>query len=65
MGNNPTGLAFDGVNIWVANAGSSDVTRLRAKDGKGGKPFPVGYNPRGVAFDGAFIWVICQDSKTL
>ena len=34
VGDCPTGVAFDGVNIWVANAGSSDVTRLRAKDGK-------------------------------
>ena len=27
------GIAFDGVNIWVANYGSNNVSKLRASDG--------------------------------
>jgi hypothetical protein len=56
-GNNPNGVAFDGANIWVANAGSNSVTKLRASDGANLGGFAVGTSPRGVAFDGANIWV--------
>ena len=65
MGNNPTGVAFDGVNIWVANYGSSSVTRLRAKDGKSPKFFQVSGEPVGVAFDGVYIWVANSGSGSL
>src|ERR1700745_1204336 len=53
VGTNPFGLAFDGANIWVANNGSDNVTKLRASDGKVLGTFAVGSNPIGVAFDGA------------
>src|SRR5437764_13368773 len=33
VGNYPTGLAFDGANIWVVNEGDNDVMKLRATDG--------------------------------
>jgi len=33
VGSAPTGVAFDGANIWVANSGSNNVTKLRANDG--------------------------------
>ena len=33
VGTHPTGIAFDGANIWVANYGSNNVTKLRASDG--------------------------------
>src|SRR6267142_2425567 len=32
VGTKPEGIAFDGVNIWVANKNSNDVTKLRASD---------------------------------
>ena len=59
VGNFPRGVAFDGANIWVANLGDDNVTKLRASDGaqQPGSPFTVGGQPRGVAFDGANIWV--------
>jgi len=28
VGTNPVGVAFDGANIWVANAGSNNVSKL-------------------------------------
>ena len=75
VGATPVGVAFDGANIWVANAGSATVTKLRASDGTcNGVPNPpgsdvsacsvaVGTNPSGVAFDGANIWVTNTDDN--
>ncbi len=48
----PTALAFDGANLWVANTGSNNVTKLQAFDGVNQGTFNVGGNPGGVAFDG-------------
>jgi len=33
VGAGPSGLAFDGANIWTANISSNNVTKLRASDG--------------------------------
>ena len=33
VGTHPAGIAFDGANIWVANGGNNNVTKLRASDG--------------------------------
>jgi outer membrane protein assembly factor BamB len=51
------GLAFDGANVWVANGGSNNVTKLRASDGKNLGTFTVGTAPNAVAFDGANVWI--------
>jgi DNA-binding beta-propeller fold protein YncE len=53
----PHGLVFDGANIWVANAGSNNVSKLRTSDGKLLGTFDVGGEAEGMAFDGANIWV--------
>ncbi|HEY5908556.1 MAG TPA: DNRLRE domain-containing protein, partial [Vicinamibacteria bacterium] len=53
----PFGVAFDGDHIWVANAASDEVSKLRASDGANLGTFPTGALPVGVAFDGANIWV--------
>lgn len=57
VGTEPTGVAFDGTNICVANYGSNNVTKLRASDGAFLGTFAVGRAPGGVTFDGANIWV--------
>jgi hypothetical protein len=57
VGSDPFAVAFDGANIWVANTGGNNVTKLRASDGANLGTFAVGSNPRAVAFDGANIWV--------
>jgi DNA-binding beta-propeller fold protein YncE len=57
VGTGPSGLAFDGASIWVTNAFSDNVTKLRASDGTNLGTFGVGSSPVGVAFDGANIWV--------
>jgi hypothetical protein len=60
----PLGIAFDGANIWVTNAGSNSVTKLRASDGANLGTFGVEFSPFGVAFDGANIWVTNGESVT-
>ncbi len=65
VGSTPKGLAFDGVNIWVANSGAASVTKVRASDGSVQGTFAVGTTPTGVAFDGANIWVTNQGSNNV
>ena len=61
----PWGIAFDGVNMWVANEGNDNVTKLRASDGSNLGTFSVGSTPLGIAFDGANIWVANGSSGTV
>src|SRR3990167_5102591 len=61
----PDGVAFDGANIWVANSGSNNVTKLRASDGIVLGTYAVGYNPIGVIFDGDNIWVANSNSNSI
>src|SRR5215472_13198160 len=60
-GSDPTGIAFDGANIWISNYMGGSVTKLQANDGKFLGKFSVGGGlaggPFGVTFDGANIWV--------
>ena len=64
VGTDPEGLTFDGANIWVANTGSNNVTKLRASDGANLGTFGVGSGPRNLAFDGANIWEITDSVTT-
>jgi hypothetical protein len=65
-GNNPTAVAFDGANLWVASTGpSGNVTKLRASDGANLGTFAVGVLPEGIAFDGANIWVANTAVKSI
>ena len=57
VGSCPEAIAFDGANIWVANNGSNNVTKLRASDGAVQGSYAVGGSPCGIAFDGTNIWV--------
>jgi len=56
-GEYPTGVAFDGANIWVTNNNSNTVTKLQASDGTVLGTFNAGTGPFCIAFDGANIWV--------
>jgi len=64
-GTGPVALAFDGENMWVANQGSNNVTKLRASDGSVLGSFPVGNLPQSVVFDGANIWVTNFSSNSV
>ncbi len=65
VGAAPYGLAYDGANIWTANFGSSNVTKLRASDGTLQGTFPVGGSPSYVIFDGANIWTTDEGTNTV
>jgi len=53
VGKSPTGVAFDGANIWVTNQYGSSVTKVRANDGTNLGTFTTGSGPTGIAFDEA------------
>ncbi len=57
VGSEPIALTFDGANIWVANEGSNNVTKMQAANGSVVGTYPAGTNPDALAFDGASIWV--------
>jgi len=66
VGNAPSGVAFDGTNIWVTNFNSDNVTRINAATGTAvGTPIAVGDGPYGVAFDGTNIWVTNYNSNNV
>ena len=56
-GTGPTGVAFDGTNIWVTNIISNNVTEFQASNGSVLGTFNAGLGPMGVAFDGTNIWI--------
>jgi DNA-binding beta-propeller fold protein YncE len=62
VGASPSGLAFDGENIWVANYNGSSVSVLRASDGAPVGTYPVGISPEALAYDGDSMWVVDRDS---
>lgn len=65
VGGSPYGIAFDGSNIWVSNAGTDRVAKIRASDGTILTTYQVGSNPRLVEFDGSNIWVANFGSSTV
>jgi outer membrane lipoprotein-sorting protein len=52
----PWGMAFDGANMWVANAQSNSVSKFRVSDGANLGNFALGHPAQLLAFDGASIW---------
>jgi hypothetical protein len=57
LGNDPEGLAYDGLNIWTANT-SGSISRINSFIGSQVTNFSTGFSsPRGILFDGANIWV--------
>jgi hypothetical protein len=52
----PTGIIYDGTNIWVADTGDNKITKLDA-NGAIIQEVAVGINPFFPVFDGTNIWV--------
>jgi hypothetical protein len=72
VGNQPGHPAFDGVNIWVPNYSSNDVTVVRATDSQGNPitPFVVQTvsaflmaGPQTAAFDGERVLIACEGNS--
>lgn len=53
----PSGIAFDGANIWVSNINDSTVNKLSAATGEIIASYDAGGLGYAMAFDGANIWV--------
>jgi hypothetical protein len=51
------GVAFDGINVWVTNQVSNNVTELLARTGAVVGTYSLGSNPSAVAFDGTNVGV--------
>jgi hypothetical protein len=67
VGTAPDALAFDGVNIWVANESSNNVTVLNAVTGlpTSFSPVAAGTNPVALAFDGVNMWIANASSSNV
>jgi YVTN family beta-propeller protein len=69
VGHGPAGIAFDGVNIWVANNGSNSVTAVRPSTGAVLATVPVGKNPSGIAISTTLgitrVWVAAFGSNNV
>jgi len=65
VGNIPSGVTFDGANMWVVNGTDNTVEKLRANDGAAQGTFAVGQSPQSVAFDGANVWVANFNDNTV
>jgi hypothetical protein len=53
----PTGIAYDGTNIWVVNQNSNSVSKLNAASGAIQGTFRAVGKPYGIVFDGTYTWV--------
>ena len=64
VGKRPTGMVFDGTNIWVANVLGNSVTKLSASRGAVVGTYPID-TPTYMSFDGTNIWVASYRSNTV
>jgi len=61
----PTGLAWDGSRLWVADLSAATLTALESPSGRVLKTLDApGYAPMGLAWDGKWLWVLDAADKT-
>lgn len=62
----PKGLAFDGKNLWLADAFTGRIYAIDAETGEVIKSFETpGYAPEGLAWDGQCLWYIDSGENLL
>ncbi len=60
----PTGLAFDGTYLWVADRKTDTLYAIDPVTGEINKVIPSpGYWPMGLAFDGKYLWNVDLDDR--
>ncbi|MFO7653577.1 MAG: transglutaminase domain-containing protein [Candidatus Krumholzibacteriia bacterium] len=65
-GRTPTGLAFDGHHLWVADRLTDELYALDPATGEVVRTLPApGFIPRGLAWDGAHLWVVDGEEKRI
>jgi hypothetical protein len=53
----PTGLAFDGTSLWVADRRTATIYEVDPRDGRVRSQLPTpGWQPEGLAWDGTALW---------
>ncbi len=62
----PTGLAFDGQNLWLADSYTDKIYKIDPKTGNILKSFDSpGHRPEGLAWDGKYLWHIDSGEKSM
>lgn len=62
----PTGLAFDGAHLWLADFDTATLSELDPATGKVLRSLDApGYAPMGLAWDGGRLWVLDAADKTV
>lgn len=62
----PTGLAFDGRFLWLADSYTDMIYKIDSKSGEVVKSFSSpGYHPEGLAWDGTFLWHVDEGEKSM
>ena len=60
----PTGLTFDGKNLWLADNFTDKIYKINPESGKVLKSFDSpGHHPEGLAWDGKYLWHIDSGEK--
>ncbi len=60
-----SGLAHDGVSLWVSDTNTDSIYRVSETGTvEAGFPSP-GTNPRGLGFDGVYLWNVDGDTRTV
>jgi len=62
----PTGLAFDGKNLWLADAFEDKIYKIDLEKGTVLKSFESpGHRPEGLAWDGKYLWHIDYENDEI
>jgi len=64
-GNQPSGLMFDGVDLWVTNFADDTLKKHRTVNGSVIGFVGVGAGPSALAFDGVNIWITNETANTV
>ncbi len=63
LGVSPKGIAYDGLQMWVANYDGNTVTRIDAVLNEVKQTISTAVNPTSAVYDGTYVWIFCQDGK--
>jgi transglutaminase-like putative cysteine protease len=62
----PSGLAFDGKNLWLADFKTDSLYALDPKDGRVVKAMEApSYRPYGLAWDGSYLWIVDREESRI